>query len=73
MKRIKQIIEAMKTLGMSPKHSIEEAMGNVLGDARTNEQRESSQDERELIERLLSAIVTFAEDMEKPAKGDEKA
>ena len=69
MKRIKQIIEALKVLSHTPSKTIAAAITNVLADANSNTGTAyvASEQERTLVDNLLKAVVAIAEDMEKPA------
>lgn len=73
MKRIKQIIEALKVLNKTPSKVIHKAIGSVLIDATNHAiegQAGASDEERQLIENILNAVATLAEEMERPAKTD---
>ena len=75
MKRIKQIIEALKVLSSHPSRAIAAASDEVLniagGDGRGGP--EASDANWHLIRNLLTAIAADAEDMEKPAKAEGEA
>jgi hypothetical protein len=76
MKRIKQIIEALKVIGMQPGGTIGRAYTRIASDAeaRDEEDMESTPDERILIGNIIDAVVAIAEDMEKPkAESESKA
>lgn len=73
MKRIKQIIEALKVLNKTPSKVIRKAIGSVLIDATNRaieEQAGATDEERQLIENILNAVLVLAEDMEKPVKAE---
>lgn len=76
MKRIKQIIEALRVLSRTPSKTIAAAVSSVMIDA-TNRAIEggagATDEQRALIDNILAAVVVFAEDMEKPAKDEVKA
>lgn len=74
MKRIKQIIEALKVLSRTPSKTIHFALTRVLADADSqdeNDDAQASEEDRTLIVNIVMAVVAIAEDMEreKPAKG----
>jgi hypothetical protein len=70
MKRIKQIIEALKTLRTDrPSDVIDESWSNIkeyidnaLGDGKLQDS------DVDLIGRLIDAVIDLAKDMERPAK-----
>lgn len=70
MKRIKQIIEALRVLSRTPSATIAKAADNVLmvagGDGRDG--KTTSDEDFNLIKNILAAVVDLAADMEKPAK-----
>lgn len=73
MKRIKQIIEAVKVLRDDPPamvirdacEHIETYLSNAMGDGSLQES------DVELMTRIMRAVADAAEDMEKPAKSAE--
>lgn len=76
MKRIKQIIDALKVLSRTPSKTIREAADEVLRIAGGNGRGEetASDNNFNLISNLLDAVVAFAEDEErKVAKPDGEA
>lgn len=75
MKRIKQIIEALKVLSRTPSSTIRKAADEVLkvagGDGRGSE--EASDESWHLVKNILDAVIGLAEEMERPAKTDSEA
>lgn len=76
MKRTKKIIDALLLLGRKPSDTIISASREVMAAAKAKVESEgidayATQDDMTLIERLLDAVAADAEDMEKPAKGEE--
>lgn len=74
MKRIKQIIEALKITSRIPSAAIRKAADDVLkcagGDGRNNSDVASDSNWL-LVSNLMDAVVALAEDMEKAAKAPE--
>lgn len=78
MKRIKQIIEALKVLSRTPSKTISKAVKEVMSAARAKVESEgidayASEEDLLLVGNLLDAVVAIAEDMEKPAKAEGEA
>ena len=76
MKRIKQIIEALRVLSRTPSKAIAQAVANVMIDATNmaiSGNAGASDEDRNLVSNILAAVVTVAEDMEKPAKAEGEA
>lgn len=73
MKRIKQIIEALKVISETPSKTIAGAVMRVMADAHSNTgtTHTASNEDRTLVSKILSAVFAIAEDMEKPAKDSE--
>ncbi len=75
MKRIKQIIEALKVLSRTPSSTIRKAADEVLKvagrDGRGSE--EASDESWHLVKIILDAVIGLAEEMERPAKTDSEA
>lgn len=66
MNRIKKIIEALRILSNTPSKTIRNAVVRVMVDATKGV--DASEEDRNLVANILSAVVTIAEDMEKPSK-----
>lgn len=78
MKRIKQIIEALKVLSRTPSKTIAKAVKEVMAAARAKVESEgvdayASEEDLLLVGNLLAAVVAIAEDMEKPARAEGEA
>lgn len=76
MKRTKKIIDALLLLGRRPSETISKSAHEIMAAAKAKVESEgvdayATQDDITLIERLLDAVALDAEDMEKPAKGEE--
>lgn len=66
MKRIKQIIDALKILSdEKPSARIREALREVLESADGADGRD-----KDLLLRLIGAVIDVAEEMERPSKAD---
>lgn len=69
MKRLKQLIEAMRLLSDDqPSARIREAWTEFSASADGADDRD-----REILARLIEAVASVAEDMEKPAKDEVKS
>ena len=68
MKRIKQIIEALRVLSRTPSKAIAKAAAAVVSSARDEHNAAVSEEEITLISNILAAIVEFSEGMEKMAE-----
>lgn len=76
MKRIKQIIEALRVLSRTPSKTIAHAAKEVMSAARAKAESEgvdayASDEDLTLIDNILAAVVDLAKEMEKPAKAPE--
>lgn len=67
MKRIKQIIEALKVIHDTPSSAIHEAFCRVLSDVGNGR---ATKEDLSVISKVVYAVVGLAEEMERPAKAD---
>jgi hypothetical protein len=70
MKRIKQIIEALKVLSRTPSKTIMDAWCSINEFAVSPSASQPSVEAVTLINNIIEAVVGVAEDMEKPAKAE---
>ena len=75
MKRIKDIITAAKTLGLDPVALLKDCVVQFdkISNPEDVELDESDKVRVRIMRQVFDAVAAIAEDMEKPAKGDEKA
>lgn len=71
MKRIKQIIEALKVLSRTPSTTIASAWMTIQHNLKAEAITPRIEEHIMLINKIVGAVVGIAEDMEKPAKGEE--
>lgn len=73
MKRIKQIIEALKVLSRTPSTTIAGAWMTIQHNLKTEATSPRVEECQMLIHKIIGAVVAIAEDMEKPAKAEGEA
>ena len=73
MKRIKQIIEALKVLSRTPSTTIASAWMTIQHNLKEDVSTPRMDEHIMLINKVVGAVVGIAEDMEKPAKAEGEA
>lgn len=76
MKRIKEIINALRVLSRTPSATIKMALARVMSDADNRDEAgnaRASEEDRMLIDTIVMAVVAIAADMDPAAETEPKA
>lgn len=73
MKRIKQIVEALRFLSREPSRTIDQAWMTIQLNIKDDARSPRMEEHINLVNRIIGAVVSIAEDMEKPAKDEVKS